>query len=197
MKELFKNALVNNVGRLVAGLLFTIVLGTITSVVIEPVKKVVEIPNQISELQGNFDNNMLSFQSSQKQFVESLEKQALTDSVIQTELEKINLSHKSLSREVAIVQTKLGTIKDELPALHQRFSDIENTVKHAQAINEFTASFNSNKFKSGRFNAWRKGITIPLKVNVQYDNYPIVVYQDTLNNIQLQDIAYQSFNSSL
>lgn len=200
MKDLFKNAIANNIGRLVAGLLFTLLVGFFTTVLVEPVMKVVEIPNQISELQHNFDNSMQSFQSSHKQLIKSVHKQSQTDSVIQTELEKLNRSHKSLKREVAIVQTKLGIIKDELPALHQRFSDIENTVKHAQALNEFTASSNANIFSRERFDNWRQNKNKNPRVHSQYygkirSRFPRLLYQDSLKRAQSHNIAYQSFNS--
>ncbi len=155
MKELFKNAIVNNFGRLVAGLLFTLIIGAITSSIIEPVKNVVNQHKTVIGWQQKIDKKLQTIEDSQGQFSTTIKKQSQTDSIVFNEFEKLNKSQQLLQREVAIVQTKLGAIKDELPALHQRFSDIENTVKHAQALNEFTYNYSNTQFNTDSNNYFR------------------------------------------
>nr|WP_321405889.1 hypothetical protein [uncultured Carboxylicivirga sp.] len=137
MRETFKNAVIQNIGKIIAGLIVTTLLGVFTTIVVEPVKQVINMPNEVRESLQGFDKKQQQFESRQMQFFNTLEKQSQADTAIYKQLEKLNKSSDLLHTEMAVVKTKIATIRDELPALHQRFNDIENTVKNAQALSDF------------------------------------------------------------
>nr|WP_321453590.1 hypothetical protein [uncultured Carboxylicivirga sp.] len=137
MRETFKNAVIQNIGKIIAGLIVTTLLGVFTTIVVEPVKQVINMPGEVKESLQGFEKKQQQFESSQLQIFNILDKQSNADTAIYKQLEKLNKSSDLLHTEMAVVKTKIATIRDELPALHQRFNDIENTVKNAQELSDF------------------------------------------------------------
>ncbi|MBR8534426.1 hypothetical protein KDU71_02555 [Carboxylicivirga sediminis] len=145
MRETFKNAVINNIGRIIAGLIVTAVLGVISTIVVEPVKEVVNMPGEVKEALQDLGQKQQQLESRQIQLFNTLDKQSKADSAIYQQLEKLNKSNGMLQKEVSVVNTKLAIIRDELPALHERFNDIENTVKNIRTYSDYAyqPSFNS------------------------------------------------------
>ncbi len=136
MRERFTNAVIDNMGKLIAGLVVTIIIGVFTTIVIEPVTEVVNMPGEVRESLKGFEHKQQEFEARQILFMKSLESQSKVDSMVYKQLEKLNKSNDLIQTEVAIVKTKIATIRDELPSLHQRFNDIENTVRNSQYLHE-------------------------------------------------------------
>jgi predicted nucleic acid-binding Zn-ribbon protein len=145
MRETFKNAVIQNIGKIIAGLIVTTLFGVFTTIVIEPVKQVVNMPGEVREAMQGLNQKQQKVESRQMMLFNTLEKQTQTDSAIYKQLEKLNKSNDLLHTEMAVVKTKIATIRDEIPALHQRFNDIENTVKNAQSLSDiaYQSSFNN------------------------------------------------------
>lgn len=137
MREKFKNAVIENMGKIIAGLLVAAIVGVFTTIVVEPIKQVVQLPGEVRGWQQDFESRQVDFESRQITFLKSLEKQTQADSTIFKQLEKLNKSNDLIEVEVAVIKTKIATIGDELPVLHQRFNDIENTMKNAQSFSDY------------------------------------------------------------
>jgi len=198
MRETFKNAVIQNIGKIIAGLIVTTLIGVFTTIVIEPVKQVANMPGEVKEWQQSFEQKQLQFESRQMQFLNTLEKQTQTDSVIYKQLERINQSNDLIETEMVVVKTKIATIRDELPALHQRFNDIENTVKNAKELGNFAQQTPHSKFIE-RFSQrrqqkeWQRHSKYYDKIR---SRNPRLMLLDSLDNAQSLNIAYQSsFNS--
>ncbi|MGQ1786351.1 hypothetical protein [Saccharicrinis sp. GN24d3] len=200
MRETFKNAVIQNIGKIIAGLIVTTLLGVFTTIVIEPVKQVVNMPGEVREAMHGLNNKQQQLESRQMMLFKTLEKQSETDSAIFKQLEKLNSTNIVFTKEMSVIQAKLATIRDELPALHQRFNDIENTVKNIRSYGDYAHQPTATKFTKERFNHWRQQKEWQRNRYKYYDKIrsrnPRLMYLDSLNNAQSLNIAYQSsFNS--
>ncbi|MCT4587290.1 MAG: hypothetical protein N4A71_05665 [Carboxylicivirga sp.] len=144
-----KNAFINNAVRII----FAAIIGLITiayAACKEPVQEIFSLPGQMNEMQAQMTSN-------DQLLMNVLNEQRRTDSVILEQIVKLQTSDNTLRVEVGTIKTYMHAIKDELPALHQRFNDIENTVKNAQGFSEYASKESMNPiYNKEKFNIWRQ-----------------------------------------
>ncbi len=138
MKEKLKTAILNNIGRVLVGLVMLLITWGVA-----PVKELIQVPKQMEILQKDF-------KTSQQHFISVLDKQQKTDSCLLQEVVNLKKTDQAVSTDVGTLKSKLVAIQEEFPVLHQRFNDIEqavaNTRNHDLAF-EFPFNINTNEYR--------------------------------------------------
>lgn len=141
MKETIKTAIANNLIRvMIAGLVGLLTLAFTWCK--EPVREVMSLPGQMKEVQSEMKQIKSDMQSNHDLFMNALAKQSKTDSVILDQIVKLQTSDQQLRVEVGTIKSYMAAIKDELPALHKRFNDIEDAVNNTNSLAQ-SIPFNS------------------------------------------------------
>lgn len=120
MKPTLKDAISNNIAKLIAGGIISL-LSMVFTWAITPVKEIVAVPRTLIQIQGDFELR-------QQSLLKALEDQRQADSIMFCQIKELQQANKSNFRELGIIKSKVSAIGSEFPALHRRFSDIEQAV---------------------------------------------------------------------
>ncbi len=135
MTNQLKTSIINNVGRLIAGGLITLISMLFTWA-ITPVREIVAIPRTLETIQKDFEHR-------QTNLIASLNKQRQADSVMYQQISQLQTADKRSYRDLGIIKSKVNVIRNEFPALHKRFDDIEEAVANTSLAWNFPF-FNNN-----------------------------------------------------
>jgi hypothetical protein len=120
MTPTFKDAISNNVAKLIAGGLISL-LSMIFTWAFTPVREIIAVPRTLIQIQGDFENR-------QQTMLKALDNQRKADSIIFCQIKELQIANKDNYRQLGIIKSKVNAIGSQFPMLHQRFSDIEQAV---------------------------------------------------------------------
>lgn len=131
----FKASIINNIGRLIAGGIISLVTMFFTWA-ITPVQVIVRIPETLEQMQTDFS-------AKQGYMIIALAKQREADSLLFAEICSLQKDNAIYQREIGIVKSKVNAVAGEFPELHRRFADIEEAVAN-QGESKLRQLYNNN-----------------------------------------------------
>lgn len=144
MQKQFLTLLKDNLSRLIVGALISL-FTMLCTWAMAPVKELISIPKTLTEMQAQIEKR-------QDCFIETLEKQRETDSILFEQVATLQASTQTMHTEIGTIKSKVNAIREEFPILHKRFNDIEEAVGNTR--NLAFIPFNNNNLST--FQALRK-----------------------------------------
>jgi len=122
MNETIKTAIINNLVR-IAFLGIVALCALVYHTIEAPVMKVMHMTENFEQVQEQIENN----DSLLQHILKDIDKK---DSTFFMHIGKLQDSDQALTIEVGTIKTCMQAIREEIPALHKRFNDIEQAVSN-------------------------------------------------------------------